>query len=242
MKLDALAFGAHPDDVELTCAGTLIKLFELGYSVGMISLTKGEMGTRGTAEIRRAEFEASARIMGLSATKLLDIPDGNIELSQENRLQVIEQIRLFQPTIVFLPFHNDRHPDHVNASNLVREAAFQAGLKHIKDGQTPFRPAQLIYYPGHYVFTPTFIVDISTVYQKKLEAIYAYQSQFYHSYRAQNSFEEQTYISRPEFIESVITRNKYYGSLIGVAYGEPFWIQEAISIADPVAQFKDRIA
>lgn len=241
MKLDALAFGAHPDDVELSCAGTLIKLLEQGYAVGMISLTRGEMGTRGTPGIRQAEFEASAQIMSISAAKLLDIPDGNIELNQENRMKVIRQIRLFKPRIVFLPFHHDRHPDHANASNLIREASFLAGLRQIRSEYPPFRPSQLIYYPCHTIFTPTFIVDVSAVYEKKLEAIHAYKSQFYNPDSEQNPLEEQTYLSRPEFMESVITRNKYFGSLIGAAFGEPFWIQEALSIEDPVAQFSRQI-
>jgi len=236
MQLDALAFGAHPDDVELTCAGTLIKLANRGYRTGVCALTQGEMGTRGNAETRRQEFEAAAKIMGLATHRLLDLPDGNVQVTWENKLKVIRVLRELKPTIVFLPYWFDRHPDHGHASELVQEAAFVAGLKRIETGQEPHRPRRLLYYPCRYEFIPSFIVDISDTHERKMEAIRAYQSQFYNPELDEAGL-EQTFISTPEFLEFIITRAKQYGSYIGAKYAEPFLVREPIRIDDPVALF-----
>ena len=179
MELDVLAFGAHPDDIELTCAGTIIKLGRMGYKTGVISLTCGELGTRGTAEIRAKEFETAGEIMGLSVHKALDIPDGNVTVSLENKLKVIREIRAYRPKLVFTFYWEVRHPDHGYASDLVREAAFLAGLKKIDTGQEAFRPQKVLYYADRFEFKPSFIVDVTDAHETKVRAIQAYRSQFH---------------------------------------------------------------
>ncbi|NIR51852.1 bacillithiol biosynthesis deacetylase BshB1 [candidate division KSB1 bacterium] len=236
MQLDALAFGAHPDDVELTCAGTIIKLGAMGYKTGVIALTRAELGTRGSAEIREKEFEEAGKAMGLSVHKMLDLPDGDVAVNWQNKLKVIREIRTYKPKIVFAPYWIVRHPDHGHASHLVWEAAFFAGLKKIDTGQEAFRPNKVIYYACRYEFEPSFIVDVSEYHEQKLKAIQAYKSQF-HNPEKDKYGEEETNISRPEFLESIITRAKQYGSYIGVEYGEPFLVREPMRLNDPVAFF-----
>lgn len=236
--VDVLAFGAHPDDVELMCAATLIKLKNLGYKTGVVSLTAAELGTRGTPEIRKKENAEAARIMGLAENVILDIPDGGVRVNEENKLKVIEQIRAMRPTIVFAPYWNTRHPDHGNCSLLVKEAAFFAGLKNIDTGQEPFRPAKVIYYMELYDFQPSFIVDVSESFEQKIESIRAYKSQFF-SDENEHGHEGATYISTPEFLQSIITKGEYWGQKIGARYGEPFFVREPIAIHDPVSHFSD---
>lgn len=236
MQLDVLAFGAHPDDVELTCAGTIIKLGAMGYKTGIISLTRGELGTRGTAEIRKQEFEEAGKIMGLSVHKMLDLPDGNVEVNWENKLKIIREIREYKSKIVFVPYWVVRHPDHGRASHLVREAAFFAGLKKIDTNQEAYRPFKVIYYQCRFEFEPSFIVDISEFHDRKVKAIQAYKSQF-HNPEKDKYGDEETNISRPEFLEAIITRAKQYGSYIGVKYGEPFLVREPMRLDDPVEFF-----
>lgn len=236
MQLDALAFGAHADDVELTCAGTIIKLGALGHKTGVITLTRGELGTRGTTEIRQQEFADSGKIMGLSVQKMLDLPDGNVSVNWENKLKVIREIREYKPRIVFVPYWEVRHPDHGNASHLVREAAFLAGLKKIDTGQEAHRPYKVIYYECRFEFQPSFIVDISDYHDRKVKAIQAYKSQF-HNPEKDRYGEDGTNISTPEFLESIITRAKQYGSYIGVKYAEPFLVREPMRLDDPVTFF-----
>ncbi len=235
-KIDVMAFGAHPDDIELMCAGTLIKLKRMGYKTGVVSLTKAELGTRGTPEIRKQENENSARILGLSVNKMLDIPDGGVFNTEENRIKVIEQIREHQPDILFVPYWETRHPDHGNTSVLVKEAAFLAGLKNIDTGQKHFRPAKLIYYMEMYDFEPSFIVDVSDSFEDKVKAIQSYNSQFHNPDKPFNS-KDATYISSPQFLQSIIARGQYWGNKIGAIYGEPFLVREPIKINDPVRHF-----
>lgn len=236
MKLDALAFGAHADDVELTCGGTIIKLAALGYKTGAISLTMGEMGTRGSAEIRKQEFADAGKIMGLSVHKMLDIPDGRVEVTWENKLKIIKEIRAHKPNIIFAPYWIVRHPDHGHTSHLVREAAFLSGLKKIETDHEAHRPYKIIYYQCRYEFKPSFIVDVTDHHEKKLNAIMAYKSQFHHE-KKEEFGKDDTYISRPEFLDGIITRAKQYGTYIGVKFGEPFLINEALKLDDPVGFF-----
>ncbi len=236
MDLDALAFGAHADDVELACGGTLIALAALGYKTGVIVLTRGEMATRGSVETRSHEFENSARIMGLTAHQVLDIPDGRVEANWTNKIKIIYALRTHKPRIVFAPYWVDRHPDHEQTSLLVRQAAYLAGLKKLETGQPPFRPHQVIFYQGWFGFTPSFIVDISESHDQKMKAIRAYRSQF-HSQDQAESESESTLISRPDFLERIETRDRQYGASIGVKYGEPFLVREAMRLKDPVKFF-----
>ena len=236
MELDILAFGAHPDDIELTCAGTIIKLGALGHKTGVMALTRGELGTRGSAEIRAREFEAAGKIMGLSVYKMLDLPDGDIAVTMANKLRLIREIRAHRPRIVLAPYWVVRHPDHGHASDLVREAAFFAGLKKIDTDQAAHRPFKVIYYAERFEFQPSFIVDVSEHHERKVQAIQAYQSQF-HNPEKHKFGEDETNISRPEFLEAIITRDKQYGSYIGVRFGEPFLVREPMALNDPVAFF-----
>lgn len=239
IQLDVLAFGAHPDDVELACGGTLIRLGEMGYKTGIVALTRGELGTRGSAQIREQEFGDAAGILGLAEHKILDIPDGDIAVTRENKLKVIREIRTFRPKIVLTQYWQDRHPDHSHASNLVREAAFFAGLKRIDTGQAPHRPERIVYYAGRYEFEPSFIVDISQQHDKKIAAVTAYKSQF-HNAEKEKYGEDETNISSPEFLDAIITRARQYGSYLGVKFGEPFLVREPILLDDPVAVLSAR--
>ncbi len=236
MKLDALAFGAHADDVEIGCSGTIFKLGALGHKTGVISLTKGEMATRGTPEIRSMEFNKSAEILGLSVHKMLDIPDGRIERTWENKTKIIMEIRTHKPRIVFAPYWITRHPDHEQTSRLVLDCTFLSGLKKIDTGQEPFRPNKVIYYQSRFEFKPSFIVDISDFHQQKMKSILAYKSQFHDLDKAKNE-EEETLISRSDFLDRIETRDKQYGIYIGVKYGEPFLIREALKLNNPVDFF-----
>jgi len=238
MDLDALAFGAHADDVEMTCGATIIKLAALGYKTGVITLTRGETATRGTPEIRAEEFKKSAEIMGLAVHKMLDIPDGRVEVAWENKLKIIAEIRAYKPRIIFAPYWVERHPDHENTSHLVRESAYLSGLKKIDTGQDAFRPLRVVFYQSRFEFRPSFVVDTSGFYGRKMSAIMAYASQFHRPDRAGSGpGSEETSISRPEFLDHIEIRDRRYGAQIGAKYGEPFLIREALKVDDPVAFF-----
>lgn len=228
-KPDVLAFGAHPDDVELGCGGTLYKLAQQGYSTGIIDITEGEMGTRGTVEERNRESAEAAGILQAKVRLNLKIPDAHIAQSEENRLKVIEVIRRFRPALIFAPYPSDRHPDHIHTSQLVTEAAFYAGVKKIGPASPPaYRPKRVIYYPMTYEFTPSFVVDISEQFSTKIEAIRAYRSQFYNpEYDA-----EETFIASKDYMEALDFRARHFGWKAGVKYAEPFWVRETLLLED----------
>jgi bacillithiol biosynthesis deacetylase BshB1 len=238
MELDALAFGAHADDVEIACGGTLIKLAALGRKTGAIALTRGEMATRGTPEIRAEEFKTSAKIMGLAEHKMLDIPDGRVEVTWENKLKLIAVIRAHRPKIIFAPYWVERHPDHEKTSHLVRESAYLSGLKKIDTGQAAFRPLRIVFYQSRFEFTPSFVVDTSGFFDRKMSAIRAYASQFHRPDGAEPGpgFEE-TSLNRPEFLDHIEVRDRKCGLQIGAKYGEPFLVRETLNIDDPVGFF-----
>ena len=236
MDLDALAFGAHADDVELACGGTLVALATLGHKIGVIVLTRGEMGTRGSSRIRAQEFANSARIMGLAAHRMLDMPDGRIEVTWTNKLKIIKALRAHRPKVVFAPYWVDRHPDHEQTSHLVRQAAYLSGLVKVETGQPPFRPHKVIYYASRFELGPSFIVDISGSHEQKMKAVRAYKSQFHAQDRAEVE-NDGTLVGRPDFLESIETRDRHYGGHIGTKYGEPFLVREAIKLKDPVEFF-----
>lgn len=236
MELDALAFGAHADDAELGCGGTLLKLAAAGYKTGIVALTRGEMGSRGSAETRVREFDDAANLLGLAAHEMLDIPDARVEVVWENKLKLIERIRAYRPRIVFAPYWLDRHPDHEKTSGLAREAVFLSGLKKIETGQPPFRPHKIIFFPARYDFTPSFIVDISDHFERKIEAVRAYRTQF-GGETTEPADAAPTLISRPAFLERIENRARQFGTQIGVRYGEPFLVLEALRVDDPVAFF-----
>ena len=236
MKLDVIAFGAHPDDVEIGCGGTIIKLEALGYTTGVVALTRGEMGTRGSAEIRAREFAAAARVLGVSVHKTLDMPDGRVEPNWENKVKVIREIRAHQPRVVFAPYWVARHPDHEAASRIVRESSYLSGLKKLDTGQEAHRPFKVLFYQSRFEFSPSFVSDISSSHEKKLEAIRCYESQFFSPDKTEHGTDE-TLISRPDFIERIETRDRQYGTYVGVEFGEPFLAREALRIDDPVGFF-----
>ncbi len=231
MKLDVLAIGAHPDDIELSCAATVAKLVKSGKKVAIVDLTQGELGTRGSKAIRKQEAESAAKILGVEFRDNLKIPDGNIELNRKNIASVMEVLRTFQPTVILFPHSLERHPDHEHAHRLCKEAWFLAGLEKISTRvqgkkQEPFRPKKYFHYMQKYEFTPSFIVDVSDVYELKTKALSAFESQFYNPH----SKERETLLSSKLFLESIRARDIHHGSLINTAFGEPFYSIEPIGI------------
>ena len=239
MTIDILAFGAHPDDVELVAGGTLLKAARAGSATGVITLTRGETGTRGSLETRAAEFDAASRLMGLAHHEMLSLPDGRLAADEESRLAVVREIREHRPTILLLPYWEDRHPDHGAASRIVQEAAFLAGLRKLDTGQEPHRPAELVYYMSSWEFEPSFVVDISAHIEEKKSAIQAYGTQVFNPSLATG--EEQTFISSEHFWELLLARMAHYGRLIGASFAEPFRIRGLVEIADLVGAFGNRV-
>ena len=219
MKLDVLVFAAHPDDAELSCSGTIASHIAMGKKVGIIDLTQGELGTRGTPQTRKEEAELASQIMGLHLRQNLGFADGFFTNDATHQLAVIRKIREFQPEIVLANAITDRHPDHGKAAELVRDACFLAGLSKIETGQTAHRPKHLYHFIQDRYITPDFVVDISDFWEVKKKAILAYKTQFN---APQNDTEPQTYISTPDFFEFLEARAKELGHQIGVKYGEGF--------------------
>jgi bacillithiol biosynthesis deacetylase BshB1 len=225
MKLDLLAFGVHPDDIELSCAGTLLTEKRKGKKVGIIDLTRGELGTRGTAQTREEEAENSAKILGVNIRKNLDMADAFFKNDEENQRKIITVLRKYKPEIVLCNAPDDRHPDHGRSAKLVADACFLSGLRKIEtfDGQNKqevWKPSYVFNYIQDQYFTPGFVIDISDVIDQKVEAIKAFKTQFFSN--GENDKEPQTYISTPEFLESVINRSKMFGKMIGVKHAEGF--------------------
>ena len=217
-RLDILAFAAHPDDVELACSGTLIKHIEQGFKVGIIDLTEGELGTRGSKELRREEAQKSAALMQLTARENLQMADGFFDLSLENKMSIVRMIRKYQPRIVLANAVADRHPDHARAAQLVSEACFLSGLSKIDTNQQAHRPAFVYHYIQDHYCQPDFVVDITGYLDKKMECIKAFGSQFFDP----NSTEKTTPISGPEFFNFLEGRCGEFGRLINKFHGEGF--------------------
>lgn len=232
-----LAFGAHPDDVELGCGSTMLKLKKTGYRTAIIDLTEGEMGSRGSVEQRYRESAESAKILQINARENLRIPDGNIDVNQENREKIIRIIRRYKPSLVFAPYSDDRHPDHIHASQLITEGCFYAGLRKMLPELPAHRPFRVIYYMAKYEFTPSFVIDISEEFSTKMKALQAYRSQFYNPEWP----EQQTFISSKWFMESIEFRARHFGWMAGIKCGEPFWIREPMALQDPLPIFTRNI-
>lgn len=234
MKLDILAFAAHPDDVELGCSGTLIKHQALGLTTGIIDLTQGELGTRGNATLRFKEAEKATAIMKLSARENLGFADGFFKNDREHLLPVIQKIRKYQPDIIFANAIEDRHPDHARAAQLVADACFYAGLIKIKtyheDGtlQNAWRPKSLYHYIQYNYIKPHFVIDISDEMDRKLKAVLAYSSQFYDP----NSQEPETPISSLAFLNGLKERASDLGRMINVAFAEGFTTTRLIGVTN----------
>jgi bacillithiol biosynthesis deacetylase BshB1 len=231
MKLDILAFGAHPDDVELGCAGTILKEISLGKKVGVVDLTRGELGTRGSAEIRDQEADAAGEILGLSVRENLSFRDGFFVNDEKHQLEIIKMIRKYQPEIVLCNAIDDRHIDHEKGSKLVSDACFLSGLRKIEtsiDGKTQsaWRPKVVYHYIQWKNIEPDFVVDITGFTEKKIEAVLAYRSQFYDA----NSNEPESPITSKNFLESLNYRAKDLGRLIGTEYGEGFTSERYLAV------------
>lgn len=227
--VDVMAFGPHPDDIELGCGGTLIKMVERGRSVALVDLTRGEMSTRGDVERRQREAAEAARRIGAMARENLGLQDGDIHTDDASKRRIVEMIRAYRPKAVLAPYYQDRHPDHYHAGQLIYDALFQAGLRRYDTGQPHHRPSRLYYYMIWHEFEPTFIVDISAQYERKREAVFAYESQF-----LPTGGDEQTRLSGASFGWQMEHRMAYYGSLIGVRYGEAFLIRGRMAVDDPL--------
>ena len=233
MKLDTLVIVAHPDDAELSCAGTIIQQIKNGRKVGIVDLTKGEMGTRGTPEIRLQEAETAARIMGLSIRENLELADVYFQNDQPHQLRVIEKIRKYRPEMIITNALTDRHPDHGKGAQLVKTASFMAGLKMIEthDGneiQEAWRPKVVYFSIQSQSLQPDLIVDVSDSWSVKMDAIRAFKSQFHDP----ESNEPETYISNPEFLKMIESRGKEFGHSIQAAYGEGFNVERVVGVKD----------
>ena len=237
MKLDILAFGAHPDDIELSCGGTLIVEKKNGKKVGIVDLTQGELGTRGSAEIRRQEANEAAAIMGVDVRDNLSMDDGFFKNDKEHQLKIITALRKYQPEIVLCTAPEDRHPDHGRSADLIADCAFLSGLKKISthfkevDGnksilQKEWRPKYVFNYIQDRFLQPDFVVDITDGFGRKLEAVKAYKTQFFNP----ELNEPQTYLSSPDFLDSIIYRAKMFGKMIGVKYAEGYISKKMIGI------------
>ncbi|MBO9621048.1 MAG: bacillithiol biosynthesis deacetylase BshB1 [Niabella sp.] len=238
MKLDILAIGVHPDDVELCCAGTLLKEIQSGKKAGIIDLTQGELGTRGTKETRYKEAADAARIMGVTVRENLKMRDGFFKNDEEHQLQLIKVIRKYQPDIILGNVLNDRHPDHGRAGHLINDACFLSGLSKIEtfdDSGSPqqkWRPAYFFQYMQDWFHEPNLVIDISGVIDLKMKAIEAYATQFYTGAAPTGDEEPQTYISTPDFRESILARSRMLGKRIGVKYAEGLLSTKVIGMSD----------
>src|SRR3954464_2926720 len=227
MSVDILAIAAHRDDVEQTCGGTLLKMASLGHSTGILDLTQGELGTRGTAEDRAREAEAAAKILKVSWREALDIPDGRVENTWENRLKIARVIREQRPRVVILPYWKGRHPDHYTCSTLGYEACFLAGLAKLALEGKPHRPFKIVYATLYYDVRPSFVVDISDQFEMRFAALMAYKSQFEDQQEGSGLFP-----AHQEIRDRVHSMARFYGMLAGVKYAEPFLQKEVGLVED----------
>ena len=228
--VDILTIAAHPDDIELTCSGTLLKMIEKGYSVGILDLTEGEMGTRGTPEIRAREAEAARVAIGARFRERLQFGDSRLTASIENRFALAEKIRAARPKTVILPYWEGRHPDHYIAATLGYEACYAAGLKQLPAQGEPHRPKKILYASMYWEVRPSFLVDISPYFARKIDAINCFASQFAGDLRDIT----ELYPAWGKLIDRITTQCKYFGHLMGVNYAEPFVVKETMAVDDIV--------
>jgi bacillithiol biosynthesis deacetylase BshB1 len=233
MELDILAFAAHPDDVELAASGTVLHHIALGKKVGIVDLTKGELGTRGSAEIREQEAALSSKILGISVRENLDLGDGFFEINETNLLKVVSMIRKYRPKVVLCNALHDRHPDHGRGGDLVARATFLSGLPKVVtlingQNQEAFRPLTVLRYIQDNWIQPDVVVDITPYFETKMKSILAFSTQFYNP----NSTEPQTAISSPDFLEYLKGRAIQFGRVINTTYGEGFNVVRPLGIED----------
>lgn len=235
-RVDVLAVGAHPDDLELTCGGTIARMAHEGKRVGMLDLTRGEMGTRGTPEVRKREAANAAEILGASWRRQLDFGDGGLRTGRSEELELIRVIREARPSLVIAPYPDDRHPDHARAGRLLTDAWFYAGLAKLEDGKAAHRPQAIIYYLLNFPMTPSFVIDVTEHHDRRRRAMLAFESQFHR----EGSDEPPTLIAQKSFLEMIEARLRHYGSMIGAEFGEPFWSRTPPRVDDPIAAFRGR--
>ncbi len=233
MKLDILAIGVHPDDIELSCSGTLLRHAAMGKKIGLLDLTAGELGTRGSGELRLKEAEAASKILGAAVRVNLGMADGFFERTKENIIDIVEIIRLLQPDIVLMNAISDRHPDHGRAAKLTADACFYSGLSKIKTAwegisQEAWRPHAVYHYIQDHYLKPDFVVDITTYMDQKMESILAYKSQFYDP----KSKEPDTPISGKDFLEIVKAKSRVQGRPAGFKYAEGFQVNRTIGVTN----------
>jgi bacillithiol biosynthesis deacetylase BshB1 len=231
--IEILAFGPHPDDVELGCGGALATLARRGTSFGIVDLTRGEMGTRGTPELRAREAADAAGILGARFRTNLDLGDGDLRTDRAAQRLVVDVVRRARPRLVLAPLVLDRHPDHVRASRLVSDAAWYAGLAKLETGLPPHRPDQVVFYAAYVFASPTFLVDVSASFATKIAALRAYRSQFHD----EDSSEPETYVSSKGFFDGIEARSRALGRIANVEYAEGFIANVPPTLADPVAAF-----
>ena len=224
--VDVLAIAAHRDDVEQTCGGTLLRMKSIGVTTGILDLTQGEAGTRGTAEERAAEAAEAAGILGAAWRGVLDIPDGRVENTWENRLKIVAVLRRLRPRVVILPYWTGRHPDHYTASTLGYEACFLGGLAKIDTGSPPHRPFKIVYASLYADVRPSFVVDITPFIEERHKALMAYQSQY-----ANQTAGSGLFVPEEEIRERTFAEARHYGLLGGVRYAEPF-VQKEVGLVD----------
>jgi bacillithiol biosynthesis deacetylase BshB1 len=228
--LDVLAIAAHPDDVEQTCGGTLIKMAGMGYRTGVLDMTAGDMGTRGTPDLRVAESKHAAEHMDLSWRQNLRMPDGRLENNIGARMTLAGVVRRLRPRVVILPYWTGRHPDHYRTSELGYEACFLAGLKKLEEDTPPHRPFKILYSSLYANVTPSFVVDVSREFEQRMAALFSYVSQYGDSESGSDLFPSQR-----EVEERLAAIARFYGNLIGVKYGEPYIVKEMLQVDDVVA-------
>jgi bacillithiol biosynthesis deacetylase BshB1 len=231
MHLDLLAIAAHPDDVELTCGGTLLKMAQLGYKTGILDLTAGEMGTRGTPETRAREAAKATKLLGVKWRGTLAVPDSDVQPSRQHKLRLASVIRELRPKTVILPYWEARHPDHYHASTLGYEGCFLAGLKQLPLEGEPYRPYKILYSTAYADVRPTFIVDITAQYPQRHKAILAYSTQFGPKSGSKKS---KVFLAIDRLEDQMNQLARHYGEMIGVKYGEPFLQKELMSVNDVV--------
>jgi N-acetylglucosamine malate deacetylase 1 len=234
--VDLLFFAAHPDDIELAAGATVAKAVREGRKVGMVDLTRGEMGTRGTAKTREREAAASARTLGATFRRHLDFGDGNLRTGRDEELQIIDIVRRARPSLVFAPYPDDRHPDHTRTGRIATEASFYAGLRALETGVAAFRPQTVVYYLQNYMIPPTFIVDVTATWKTKMKAVLKFKSQFFDP----KSKEPKTFISDPKFLEMIDARGRHFGMMIGAKYGEAFVTKQPPRVDDMIAAYSGR--
>jgi bacillithiol biosynthesis deacetylase BshB1 len=231
MNLDLLAIAAHPDDVELSCGGTMLRMAEQGYKTGILDLTAGEMGTRGTRETRAKEAAKAGKILRVSWRGILGVPDSDVQASRENKLLLAAKVRELRPKTVILPYWEARHPDHYHASALGYEGCFLAGLKQVPVEGQAYRPFKILYSTAYANIRPTFVVDISAQYERRKRAILAYGSQFMPKGPKKKG---GVHLGLDELQDEMNQLARHYGQMIGVRYGEPFLVKEFMKVDDVV--------